>query len=306
MTASRPPTPEGARTVPAAPVTIEMAGVRRRFGDRTVLDGIDITVSAGEVVALLGPSGCGKSTLLRLVAGLDTPTAGRVEVAGQPVRGIERRCAMVFQDPRLLPWRTLAGNVAFGLPQGSGQGAARGEVGRWLEVVGLTEFAAHRPRQVSGGMAQRTALARALARRPGALLLDEPFAALDALTRLRMQDLVDEVQRLAGTTVLMVTHDVEEALWLADRLVVLAIRGASGARVLETIEVPGIRPRDRGDPALAALRAELLDRLGVPRHAPERPAVHTRPTVDKGPTVDNRPAAAAYVPEPVTEGTARQ
>jgi sulfonate transport system ATP-binding protein len=237
-----------------------------------VLRDVTLEVAAGEVVALLGASGCGKSTLLRLVAGLDTPTSGEVLVDGEPVRGIERRAAVVFQEPRLMPWRTLARNVAIGLPRGVGAASARDEVRQWLEVVGLGEFAGHRPRQVSGGMAQRTALARALARRPGVLLLDEPLAALDALTRLRMQDLVDEVQRAAGTTALLVTHDVDEALQLADRVVLLGPQqGIPGSTVSYLLDVPGARPRDRSDPGLAALRADLLDRLGVPRHAAPEP-----------------------------------
>jgi sulfonate transport system ATP-binding protein len=242
--------------------------VGRAFGTRPVLRDVTLDVAAGEVVALLGASGCGKSTLLRLVAGLDAPTGGEVTIDDHPVRGIEPRCAVVFQEPRLMPWRTLARNVAFGLPLGVGGEAARAEVRHWLDVVGLTEFAGHRPRQVSGGMAQRTALARALARHPGVLLLDEPLAALDALTRLRMQDLVDDVQRAAGTTVLLVTHDVDEALRLADRVVLLGAdpdRPDAGATVRLVRDVPGDRPRDSADPGLATLRAELLDQLGVPQ-----------------------------------------
>jgi sulfonate transport system ATP-binding protein len=265
----------------APPVPVALHGVHRAFaaagrsgdgGARVVLRDVTLEVAAGEVVALLGASGCGKSTLLRLVAGLDTPTSGEVLVDGEPVRGIERRAAVVFQEPRLMPWRTLARNVAIGLPRGVGAASARDEVRQWLEVVGLGEFAGHRPRQVSGGMAQRTALARALARRPGVLLLDEPLAALDALTRLRMQDLVDEVQRAAGTTALLVTHDVDEALQLADRVVLLGPQqGIPGSTVSYLLDVPGARPRDRSDPGLAALRADLLDRLGVPRHAAPEP-----------------------------------
>ncbi|GIE97425.1 ABC transporter ATP-binding protein [Paractinoplanes rishiriensis] len=231
-----------------------------------VLAEVDLTVAAGEIVALLGTSGCGKSTLLRLAGGLDVPSAGEVLVGGRAVRGIESRCAVVFQEPRLLPWRTVERNVAYGLPHDVTGSRARAEVAHLLDVVGLTAFARHRPRQVSGGMAQRAALARALARRPGVLLLDEPFAALDALTRLRMQDLLADVQRTAGTTVLLVTHDVDEALHLADRVVLLGPGEstpdkASGVRLIR--DVPGRRPRDRGDAELAALRAALLTELGV-------------------------------------------
>ncbi|MFC4071187.1 ABC transporter ATP-binding protein [Actinoplanes subglobosus] len=252
-------------------VPLEISGAGKEFTAsgrrRAVLADVNLTVAAGEVVALLGPSGCGKSTLLRLAGGLDTPTSGRVLVDGQPVRGYEPRCAVVFQEPRLLPWRTIERNVAYGLPRGTDREKGRAEVAHWLSVVGLAGFARHRPRQVSGGMAQRAALARALARRPGVLLLDEPFAALDALTRLRMQDLLAEVQRTAGTTVLLVTHDVDEALHLADRVVLLGTGPSAdvdaAASIRLVLDVPGARPRDRGDAGLAALRSELLRELGV-------------------------------------------
>ncbi|MET7397867.1 ABC transporter ATP-binding protein [Dactylosporangium sp. NPDC005572] len=258
----------------APPVTtavpVGLRGVGKAWADHVVLRDVDLELTAGQVVAILGASGSGKSTLLRLVAGLDAPTAGAVTVDGRPVRGIEARCAVMFQEPRLLPWRTLAGNVAYGLPRGTTRAEAGAEVERLLDVVGLADFARHRPRQVSGGMAQRTALARALARHPGVLLLDEPLAALDALTRLRMQDLVDRVQRRAGTTVLLVTHDVDEALRLADRVVLLGSEpGRPGATVVHAVDVPGARPRDRGDAVLAAMRADLLGRLGVPQNLEE-------------------------------------
>ncbi|TNM67672.1 ABC transporter ATP-binding protein [Streptomyces sp. NP160] len=258
----------GARGGGAA-VPVRLEGVGRRFGDHVVLEGVDLDVAAGEVVALLGPSGCGKSTLLRAVAGLDSPDSGTVLLDGGPVRDHDPRCAVAFQEPRLLPWRTLAGNTALGLPRGTPRAEGRERVAALLDVVGLARFSEHRPRSVSGGMAQRAALARALARRPGVLVLDEPFAALDALTRLTMQDLLLEVLAATPTTVLLVTHDVDEALHLADRVVVLGRPDGAppeaGAGVLRTTAVDVAHPRDRGDAHLASLRAELLELLGVPR-----------------------------------------
>ncbi|MGW1466009.1 ABC transporter ATP-binding protein [Streptomyces sp. NPDC002308] len=255
----------------AGAAAVSLRGVGRDFGQgrraRSVLAGIDLDLAAGETVAVLGPSGSGKSTLLRLISGLDVPTSGRVLVDGRPVVAGDPRTAVVFQDPRLMRWRTLSSNVAFGLPRGTDRAEGRATVARRLTEVGLDGYGGHRPGQVSGGMAQRAALARALAREPGVLLLDEPFAALDALTRMRMQDLLDTMQRAAGTTVLMVTHDVDEALQLADRIVLLG--SGPAATVAATIDVPVARPRPRGHPELAPLRADLLRRLGV--GAPARP-----------------------------------
>jgi sulfonate transport system ATP-binding protein len=245
-----------------AAARVALRGVDRRFGARAVLRDVDVQIEPGEVVALLGASGSGKSTLLRLIAGLDHPTGGRIEIDGQEVRGIDPRCAIVFQEPRLLPWRSLTGNVAYGLPHGTARSKGAHEVRHWLDVVGLGEFGDHYPRQVSGGMAQRAGLARALARRPGVLLLDEPLASLDALTRLRMQDLLDAVQQEAGTTTLLVTHDVDEAVILADRVLVLRAT-EDGARIAAEHDVAIPKPRDRGDPRITALRDLLLDELGV-------------------------------------------
>nr|BBX79632.1 ABC transporter [Mycobacterium florentinum] len=255
-----------------APARVSLRGVDRTFGTHTVLHEVDIEIEPGEVVALLGSSGSGKSTLLRLIAGLDSPTGGRIEIDGEAVRGIDPRCAVVFQEPRLLPWRSLAANVEYGLAPGAPRAKGSGTVQRWLDVVGLREFGNHRPRQVSGGMAQRAGFARALARRPRVLLLDEPLAALDALTRLRMQDLLDAVQQEAGTTTVLVTHDVDEAAILADRVLILRADATGGARIAATHEVAIPKPRDRGDPRIAALREQLLDELGVPRRSSEAKA----------------------------------
>ncbi|WP_211280648.1 ABC transporter ATP-binding protein [Mycobacterium arosiense] len=246
---------------------MSLRGVNRRFGTHTVLHDVDVEIEPGEVVALLGASGSGKSTLLRLIAGLDLPTAGRIEIDGESVRGIDPRCAVVFQEPRLLPWRSLSANVEFGLTPGTARSKGSAAVQHWLDVVGLTKFRDHYPRQVSGGMAQRAGLARALARRPSVLLLDEPLAALDALTRLRMQDLLDTVQQEAGTTTVLVTHDVDEAVILADRVLILRADAAGGAGIVAEFDVCIAKPRDRGDPRITALRDRLLDELGVPRRS---------------------------------------
>jgi sulfonate transport system ATP-binding protein len=249
---------------------VALRDVRRTFptptGPRTVLAGVDLELAAGEIVALVGPSGCGKSTLLRQVSGLDTPDGGAILIDGTPVRGTDPRTAVAFQEPRLLPWRTLTHNIALGLPPGTSRAAGADRVAQLLELVDLSASAGLRPRQVSGGMAQRASLARALARNPGVLLLDEPFGALDALTRLRMQELLLEVHAAEPTTVLLVTHDVEEALYLADRVVLLRTPEAGQSSIARIIDVPGTRPRDRADATFAGLRAELLEGLGVPTH----------------------------------------
>lgn len=219
-------------------------------------------------MALIGPSGCGKSTLLRQVGGLDRPTTGEIRIGATAVEGFDARCAIGFQEPRLLPWRSVEKNVAVGLPRGVNAEVGRARVTELIGLVGLSDSARLRPRQISGGMAQRVSLARALARDPGVLVLDEPFGALDALTRLRMQDLLLDVHAAEPATILFVTHDVDEALYLADRVVLLGVQagGAPGSTILRIVAVPGIRPRDRGDATLAQLRAELLDGLGVHSH----------------------------------------
>lgn len=246
-----------------APAPVQLDRVSKSFdassgaaGRVDVLEDITLDIPPGEIVAILGPSGCGKSTLLRLVAGLESPTLGAVRVDGHEVSGIDARCSVVFQEPRLLPWRSISGNVRLGIRDRSGAQ----EIDQWLELVGLSGFGDYLPKQVSGGMAQRTALARALIGHPGVLLLDEPFAALDALTRMQMQDLLVDVTSRLGTTVLLVTHDVDEALYLANRVVVLGNRGEG---IAETIDVGIARPRDRSNPDLAPLRTELLRRFGI-------------------------------------------
>ncbi|WP_248242247.1 ABC transporter ATP-binding protein [Microbacterium kunmingense] len=263
---------------------VRVAGVARTFvtlAPLPVLRGVDLTLAPGEIVAVVGPSGCGKSTLLRLLAGLDTPTAGVIDLDAAPVRDTDDRTAVAFQEPRLLPWRTIADNVALGLPRGLRGTERRDRVAELLDLVGLGHAADRRPREISGGMAQRTSLARALARGPEVLLLDEPFGALDALTRLRMQDLLLQIHAARPTTVLLVTHDVEEALYLADRVLLLRSLGddPAASSIARIVEVPGTRPRDRAAHDFTALRAELLEGLGVDTHhsTPEpRTAEETR------------------------------
>lgn len=245
--------------------SVRFQGVGRAFDGRTVLRDVDVDIRPGEILAVLGSSGCGKSTLLRAAAGLDTGFTGQIEIAGRRVRRYDPRTAVGFQEPRLLPWRTVRANVGLGLPRGVPKPEGRYRVDELLRLVGLAERAELRPREISGGMAQRASLARALARRPGVLLLDEPFGALDALTRLKMQDLLLDVHAETGTTVLLVTHDVDEALHLADRILLLGPDGTDreGAGVARLLDVPATRPRDRGSADLAGLRGDLLRGLGV-------------------------------------------
>lgn len=248
---------------------VTLDGVGRSFDGRQVLTGVTLDIAPGEIVAFVGPSGGGKSTLLRQVTGLDQPDTGTVRIDGTPLHGVDQRSAIAFQEPRLLPWRTIEGNVALGLAPGTPRAEGRDRVRELLALVQLTAAAQLRPRQVSGGMAQRASLARALARNPGVLVLDEPFGALDALTRLTMQDLLLDIHSVEPATILLVTHDVDEALVLADRVVLLGEAGAgAGSGIRSIVTVPGERPRDRGDIRLGELRAQLLEGLGVPSHHP--------------------------------------
>lgn len=224
----------------------------------------DLTLCArpGEFAAVVGPSGCGKSTLLSLLAGFEPATEGKVMLEGRPVAGPGPDRGVVFQEDALFPWLTVLGNVCYGLHRrGLSRPEARDEAMRFLRLVGLEEFADYYPSQLSGGMRQRVALARVLANRPRALLMDEPFGALDALTRMEMQQLLLDVWQKLNVTVLFVTHDVEEAIFLADRVYVMTARPG---RVLRRVEVGLPRPRTPDtytDPALTRLRHEVLDLL---------------------------------------------
>ena len=225
-----------------------------------VLDRISLRIGRGEFVALLGPSGCGKSTLLRLVAGLDSPSAGGLFVEGKPIERPDPSRIVVFQDPTLYPWRTVWGNVALGLEARGLLRTHRERVEDALRLVGLSGFANAYPHQLSGGMSQRTALARALVNDPNLLILDEPLGQLDSLTRLTMQGELVSLWQRAGFTALLVTHDVEEALFLAGRVIVLSERPA---HVKAEIVNPQPYPRHRGDPFLAELRHEVFAHLGL-------------------------------------------
>jgi NitT/TauT family transport system ATP-binding protein len=234
-----------------------------------VLQDVDFAVEPGEFVALLGPSGCGKSTLLRLVAGLDQPTQGTLHANGAAITGPDPSRVVVFQDPTLYPWRTVRGNVGVG-PQAqrrrsgwrrnADDDGAQGRIDAALQLVGLSEFADAFPHQLSGGMAQRVALARALVNDPALLVLDEPFGKLDSLTRMRLQGELARLWQNARFSVLLVTHDVEEALLLAGRVIVFSERPA---RIVAQVHNDAPYPRHRDDPKLVALRRQVLAELGL-------------------------------------------
>ncbi|MFC4943810.1 ABC transporter ATP-binding protein [Pseudonocardia sp. GCM10023141] len=239
---------------------VTLTDLKIAFGGMLAAD-IALDVPAGEIVVLLGPSGCGKSTILRALAGLLKPRSGTAEVDGIPVEESRSRCAMVFQEDALLPWRSARRNVEFALKlRGVPRGERRAEAEELLGQVGLRDFADHMPGQLSGGMRQRVQLARTLATRPRVLLMDEPFGALDAQTRSDMQRLLVSVWRQYRTTVLFVTHDVDEALLLGDRVVVLTPRPARVSRVIEIPEPR--RPGAQFEPEFSRRRYEILALLG--------------------------------------------
>ena len=229
----------------AREVILEVQGLGKVYdshqGPVTALKGIDFKTHRREFVCVLGPSGCGKSTLIRILAGLESHTSGRVLLDGQPVDGPGKDRGMVFQGYTLFPWLTVQRNVMFGLEvNGAGRNEAESQARQWLELVGLTKFADAYPHQLSGGMKQRVAIARALANQPRILLMDEPFGALDAQTRAKMQAHLLEIWRNIDITILFITHDLDEAIYLADRILVLK---AHPGEVQELIEVPVPRPR---------------------------------------------------------------
>lgn len=223
----------------------------KTFGSKPVLQGVDLEVAPGEFVALVGRSGCGKSTLLRLIAGLETPSDGGVLIDGEPLRGRNKAARVMFQDARLLQWKHVLENVGLGLKKDSRQRA------EWaLEQVGLSERAADWPAVLSGGQRQRVALARALASQPHLLLLDEPLGALDALTRIEMQRLIENLWQDQQFTALLVTHDVAEAVALADRIVLI-----EAGRISMDLPISLSRPRQQGSAKFAAVVGRVLERV---------------------------------------------
>jgi len=235
-------------------IRLHLEGVSRRIAERSILEGVQLEARPGELVAVVGKSGCGKTSLLRLIAGLDTPTSGAVRLDAGPGQAARGRVRMVFQEARLLPWRRVIDNVGLGQPRDETHRRAALEA---LARVGLGGRERDWPGVLSGGEKQRVALARALVGSPGLLLLDEPLGALDAFTRLEMQRLLENIWIERRFTTVLVTHDVQEAVALADRVVCLA-----AGRVASTLEIDLPRPRDRLSPSFTAFVAEVLGRLG--------------------------------------------
>jgi ABC-type nitrate/sulfonate/bicarbonate transport system ATPase subunit len=222
------------------------------------LDNVSLFVAAGELVSVVGPSGCGKSTLLRLVAGLILATEGELLVGDEPITAPSAERGLVFQDPNLFPWLTVRRNIEAGLVARGVLKQERGQVDEFMRLVGLEGFADAFPHHLSGGMAQRVALARAMINHPKVLLLDEPLGALDAFTRMRMQDEVLRLWRAHRTTMLLVTHDIDEAIYMSDRIVIMTPRPG---RIEQIIPIKMDRPRDRSSPDFLRLRGDILQTM---------------------------------------------
>jgi ABC-type nitrate/sulfonate/bicarbonate transport system ATPase subunit len=249
----------------AAAATLRVHEVRKSFAvpdapctRRLVLGDVSFSIAAGELVSLVGPSGCGKSTLLRLIAGLDFPDTGELLVGEEKILGPSAECGLVFQDPNLFPWLTVRRNIEAGLVARGVLQAQRHEVSDFMRLVGLEAFANSHPHHLSGGMSQRVALARALINHPKVLLLDEPLGALDAFTRMRMQDEVLRLWENRRTTMLLVTHDIDEAIYMCNRIFIMT---AAPGRIERDIEIGLPRPRDRTSESFLRLRSDILEHL---------------------------------------------
>ncbi|MFE7140802.1 ABC transporter ATP-binding protein [Streptomyces sp. NPDC057644] len=277
---SAPGPSTSAEDAEASETAVRVAGLTRSFDGRAVIDDLDLTLNTGEFTVLLGRSGCGKSTLLRVLAGLDREISGTVLVP--------RRRAVAFQAPRLMPWKRVWRNVLLGLPGKPERAVAE----QALAEVGLAERAGAWPKTLSGGEAQRASLARALVREPDLLLLDEPFGALDALTRIKAQQLVAELWQRRGCAVLLVTHDVDEALLLADRVLVMR-----DGRIAYDTPVALDRPREVGSPGFTGLRSRLLAELGVEGvgRAPVEDPGRAQPRTESTESTENLDASPAHL-----------
>jgi NitT/TauT family transport system ATP-binding protein len=238
---------------------VRFEGIGMRFGSMHVLENIDLEVGEGEFVCLLGPSGCGKSTLLNIVGGFLTPSEGLVSIDGEPVTGPDPRRIFVFQERGVFPWLTVEENIGFGLFRSSNN-EKRARIAHYIQMVGLGGFENSYPRELSGGMKQRLEVARALAVDPDVLYLDEPFGALDSITRLQMRRELLRIWQAEKKTVLFVTHDIEESVQLADRVVVLSARPGRIRRIVP-IDIP--HPRDLSDPRYIARRDEIFGEIGL-------------------------------------------
>jgi ABC-type nitrate/sulfonate/bicarbonate transport system ATPase subunit len=239
-------------------MSLELRNVSRNFDGKSVVNSISFSARPGEIIGLLGTSGCGKSTLLRAISGLDSGYEGEIALNGNTTKKIHDTVGFIFQEPRLFPWLTVLNNVTFGLKGDKKEKVARAT--KYLENVGLAGCGELYPRQLSGGMAQRVAIARALVTSPEILLLDEPFSALDAFTKMQLQDLLLDVWKTYQTTIVLVTHDIDEAAYLCDRIIIL--RGQPGEMAKE-VEITETRPRGRGSKQLTAYKADILNSLDL-------------------------------------------
>ncbi len=275
-------------------------GVKKDFpapdnleGRTQALDGVSLSVAAGELVSIVGPSGCGKSTLLRLLAGLEPASSGELWIGAEPITAPSAERGLVFQDPNLFPWLTVRKNIQAGLVARGRLQDKRNEVDDFMRLVGLEAFANAFPHHLSGGMAQRAALARALINHPKVLLLDEPLGALDAFTRMRMQDEVLHLWQARRTTMLLVTHDIDEAIYMSDRIVIMTPRPG---RIERNIDITLARPRHRNSPDFLRLRSDILEHLHLAGQASgdsfgERALGHGPP--NRGAALESKPAPAA-------------